>query len=47
MEFTFTLTEKESEVILNSLAQAPYIKVVDVINKMQKQANEQVEARTS
>ena len=41
ISYTFTLTEQEANVILNALAQRPYIEVVDVIEKIHQQAKEQ------
>lgn len=42
MEYNFKVTDKEANTILNSLAQMPYLTVVDLINKLQKQASEQM-----
>jgi hypothetical protein len=42
MELTFKLSEQEAQVVLNALVKEPYITVVDVINKIQQQANEQI-----
>ena len=44
MELNFKLTEKEAEIVINALAKEPFIKVVDVINKVQVQAKEQLES---
>jgi len=41
MEFTFKLTEQESQIMLNALTKEPYGLVVNVINKIQQQATEQ------
>jgi len=38
----FTFTEYEAQIILNALVQQPYAQVVDVINKLQSQAEEQI-----
>lgn len=43
MEFTFKLSEKDAQIILNALIKQPYIEVVDVINKVQEQASEQMQ----
>jgi hypothetical protein len=40
---TFTLTEVEAQKVLNALVKEPYGNVVDVINKIQQQAKEQME----
>lgn len=39
--YTFTLTEQEANIILNALAQRPYIEVADLIAKIHQQAQEQ------
>lgn len=41
MEFNFTLTEQESQMMLNSLMKEPYIEVFELINKVQSQAIDQ------
>lgn len=43
MEFNFKLTEKEAQIILNALIKEPYVEVVDLINKIQAQASEQMQ----
>lgn len=42
MELTLKLTEQEAQIVLNALVKEPYLSVVDVINKIQLQANEQM-----
>ena len=42
MELTFKLTQEEAQSILNVLVKEPYASVVDVINKIQLQASEQM-----
>lgn len=42
MELTLKLTEQESQIILNALVKESYITAVDVINKIQLQASEQM-----
>lgn len=42
MELTFKLSEQEAQVVLNALIKEPYLSVVDVINKIQSQASEQL-----
>lgn len=42
MEFTLKLTQEEAQIVLNALVKEPYLNVVDVINKIQQQASEQV-----
>ena len=42
MELTFKLTQEEAQSILNVLVKEPYVSVVDVINKIQLQASEQM-----
>lgn len=42
MEFTFKLTDKEAQTIMNSLAKEPYHLVFELINKFQTQASEQM-----
>ena len=39
--YTFVLTEQEANIILNALAQRPYIEVADLIAKIHHQAKEQ------
>lgn len=41
MKFNIQLTEDEAQKVLNILVKEPYVEVVDVINKIQKQASEQ------
>lgn len=43
MELTFKLTEQEAQKVLNALVKEPYIDVVNVINKIQGQASEQMD----
>ena len=43
-EYTFTLTEREANVMLNALAQRPYVEVADLIAKIHEQAAKQTEA---
>ena len=40
--FTFNLTESETNTVLNSLAEMPFKVVAGLLNKIQLQANEQV-----
>lgn len=42
MELTIKLTEQEAQTVLNALVKEPYLSVVDVINKIQQQASEQM-----
>lgn len=42
MELTFKLTEVEAQKVLDTLIKQPYVEVVDVINKIQLQASEQM-----
>lgn len=42
MELIFKLNEQEAQIILNALTREPYITVVDVVNKLQQQASEQM-----
>lgn len=42
MELSLKLTEQEAQVVLNALVKEPYLSVVDVINKIQQQASEQM-----
>ncbi len=42
MEFTLKLNEIEAQKVLNALVKEPYGEVVDVINKIQQQASEQL-----
>lgn len=42
MELTFKLNEQEAQLVLNSLVKEPYVTVVEVVNKIQVQANEQM-----
>jgi hypothetical protein len=42
--YTFVLTEQEANIILNALAQRPYIEVADLIAKIHQQAQEQKKA---
>lgn len=44
MEFTINLSENELNYILNILAEKPYIEVVELINKIQTQGSEQLQA---
>ena len=39
--YTFVFTEQEANIILNALAQRPYIEVADLIAKIHQQAQEQ------
>ena len=43
MELTFKLTEQEAQIMLNALIKEPYLAVVDLINKIQQQASEQMQ----
>ncbi|MDA1558304.1 hypothetical protein PDK45_25585 [Bacillus cereus] len=43
MELTFKLTEQEAQKVLNALVKESYIEVVDVVNKIQMQASEQMD----
>lgn len=45
MEFTFKLSEQDAQTVLNALTKEPYIVVVDVVNKLQQQANEQMQEK--
>lgn len=42
MELTLKLTDQEAQTVLNALVKEPYLTVVDVINKIQQQASEQI-----
>lgn len=42
MELTLKLSEQEAQLVLDALVKEPYISVVDVINKIQQQASEQM-----
>ena len=42
---TLELTEGEAQIILNALVKEPYINVVDLINKIQNQASEQIQEK--
>ncbi|MFC5524007.1 hypothetical protein [Polaromonas jejuensis] len=44
MDFNFKLTEQESNLVLTALANRPYAEVVNLIGKLQGQANVQLEA---
>ena len=37
------LTEEEAQKVLDALIKQPYVEVVDVINKIQEQASEQMQ----
>jgi len=43
MDLSFTFTQAEAQIILNAITKEPYGLVVNVINKMQKQAVDQME----
>ena len=43
MEINLTLTREEAQHILNLLVKQPYVEVVDVIDKIQAQAHEQMQ----
>lgn len=43
LEFNFNVTEQEANIILNALAKEPFNIVVNVINKVQLQAKEQID----
>jgi hypothetical protein len=43
MELTLKLTEQEAQIVLNALVKEPYLTVVDVVNKIQTQAGEQMQ----
>lgn len=45
MELTFKVSEQEAQIILNALIKEPYLNVVDVVNKIQKQAIEQMQPK--
>ena len=45
MEFNLKLSEQEAQQVLNALIKEPYFEVVDVINKIQQQASEQMESQ--
>lgn len=47
MELKFNLTENEAQIILDALVKQPYVSVVDVINKIQSQASEQMKQEES
>lgn len=47
MNFTFKLNEQEAQIVLNALTKQPYIEVVEVINKIQHQASEQMKEETT
>lgn len=42
--FTFTLTEQEAVAIIGTLAKRPYEETFELIHKLQKQAQEQLQA---
>lgn len=42
MGLTLKLTEQEAQIVLNALVKEPYSVVVDVVNKIQLQATEQM-----
>ena len=44
MEFNFNVTEQEANIILNALAKEPFNIVVNLINKIQLQAKEQMDS---
>lgn len=46
MELTFKLTQEDAQKVLNALVKESYINVVDVINKIQQQASEQIKQET-
>lgn len=43
MELTFKLTEQEAQVVLNAIAKEPLGEVIEVFNKIQMQASEQMQ----
>lgn len=43
-EYTFTMTEREANIMLNALAQRPYAEVAGLIAKIHEQAEKQTEA---
>jgi hypothetical protein len=45
MEFNFKLSQGDAQKVLNALAKEPYVSVVEVINVIQKQANDQVKEK--
>lgn len=45
MELNFKFTQQEAQLILNALTKESYITVVDVINKLQAQASEQMQQK--
>lgn len=45
MELTLKLTEQEAQTVLNALVKEPYLSVVEVVNKIQQQASEQMNKR--
>lgn len=45
MELNFNLTEQEATVMINALAKEPYNIVFEIINKLQRQANEQTQRK--
>ena len=47
MELTFKLTQEEAQSILNALVKEPYVTVVDVVNKIQLQASEQMQEKNA
>lgn len=42
MELVFKLSRQEAQIVLDALTKEPYIAVVDLINKVQEQASEQM-----
>lgn len=42
LELTFKLTQEEAQLILNAIAKEPLGQVIDVFNKIQLQASEQI-----
>ena len=45
-EITWKITKNEADLILNTVAQLPYNQCFTVIEKLQKQANEQLKGDT-
>ena len=43
MELTFNLTEQEAQIVLNAIAKEPLGQVIELFNKIQEQASEQMQ----
>lgn len=45
MELTLKLTDQEAQVVLNAIAKEPLGQVIEVFNKIQLQASEQMQEK--